>query len=136
MRKYRAKKQGKIVGLLGAIPGTGSIIYSYNVCHNICLGVVAMLSVFGIAVSSDILMFLQGYTTIFWTAGMLMLLTTLLIYARLRCISTKLIFLNTGLLIAGVPFFPGWQILFWIAGFSVTILVFGLFIVDKMEVRR
>src|SRR3990167_8309259 len=118
MRKKKKKdnKPGRAGSIATGTTGAASIISAHNVCHAVCLGVVAVLSVFGIAVSSTALMFLQDYNMLFWTMGILFLLLSLVMYAKFgKCISTRLIIFNAGLVVAGTPFIPALQLVFWAA---------------------
>ena len=134
--KSRRNKEGKFLGLVGTASGAGGIISLHNVCHTVCLGVVATLSIFGIAVSSTALMFLQDYNLLFWSMGVFFLALSLALYAKLgKCISQRLIVFNAGLVLAGTPLLPSLQIVFWAAGFSIAVLVSLIYIKDKMGVR-
>src|SRR3989344_5269290 len=137
LRKVRkTNRRGKVVGSVGAVSGSGGIISAHNVCHAVCLGVVAVLSVFGIAVSSTALMFLQDYNMLFWTMGVFFLLLSLLLYARFgKCISTKMIVFNAGLVLAGTPFFPAQQVIFWTAGFFIAAIVAFIYTKNRLEVK-
>lgn len=122
-KSNRLKEKAKIVGIFGGVSGTGSVISAHNVCHALCLAVVAVLSVFGIIVSSDILMFLEDYNLPLWGMGMLFLALSLFLYSRYpNCISKKLILANSGLLLIGMPFpwFRQFNLLFWILGSSIV----------------
>lgn len=134
--KSRRNKEGKFLGLAGTASGASGIISLHNVCHTVCLGVVAALSIFGIAVSSTALMFLQDYNLLFWSMGVFFLVLSLTLYAKLgKCISQRLIVFNAGLVLAGTPFLPALQIAFWAAGFSIAVLVSLIYIKDKTGVR-
>ena len=133
-KNNRAK--GRFAGYFGIVSGSGSIISAHNVCHAVCLGVVAVLSVFGLAVSSTALMFLQDYNILFLTMGILFLLLSLVMYAKFgKCISTRLIIFNAGLVVAGTPFIPALQLVFWAAGFSIAIFVLAVYIKERVEVK-
>ncbi len=115
--KRRKDSKGKIAGIFGSISGIGSIISAHNICHTLCLVAVAVLSVFGIMASSDILMFLEDYNLLFWSMGMFFLALSLFLYTRFKgCISRKLILINIGLLTIGIPFFQGYNIILWVMG--------------------
>ena len=131
--KKKSMPGSKISGYFGFISGTGSIISAHNVCHSICMAVVALFSVFGIAVSSTALMFLQEYNMLFWSMGVFFLVVSLMLYARFgKCISERMIAFNTGLLLAGAPFLTDAQLVFWIAGFSISLLILLEYIVPKI----
>lgn len=135
MNKGLAKQGGKFTGLLGGVAGTGSIISAHNVCHSICLAVVAILSVFGIIVSSNVLMFLEDYNLLFWSMGISFLALSLFLYLKFgRCISPKIILFNVGLLIVGFPFSFLSQYVFWIVGGLITASSIAWYIKDKMSI--
>ena len=131
--KTKKKKDGKkVFAIAGSISGAGSIISAHNVCHSICLAVVAFLSIFGIIVSSDILMWLQDYNLFFWTMGIAFLAISLVIYYKMPCcISKKLILFNAGLIIIGFPFFAFINLVFWISGGGITLFSVGWYFRDK-----
>ncbi|RMF54613.1 hypothetical protein D6745_04705 [Candidatus Woesearchaeota archaeon] len=128
----------KIVGATGSVSGIASILGSWQVCHNICLGIIALLAFLGITVVGMPLMFLTKLAVPFWTAAFLLLLVTLWFYFRKRCISNRLIMFNSGLIIAGVPFQPLQQFspVFWVVGGSLAIMGVSLFVKDKIINKR
>lgn len=97
-------KKEKLVTATGSLSGGLSILSSYNVCHSICMGVIAMLSVFGIAVAGFPLAFLLPYQIYFWIIGIAILAVALILYKiKGSCISKHMILANAGLLISGIP---------------------------------
>ncbi len=132
-KSTKHKKDGKgVFAVAGSVSGAGSIISAHNVCHSICLAVVALLSVFGIIVSADILMWLQDYNLFFWTMGIAFLAISLAIYYKMPCcISKKLILFNAGLIIIGFPFFIFLSLLFWIVGGGLTLFSVGWYFKGK-----
>lgn len=132
----REKRLGKISTITSGISAGGSIISAHNVCHSVCLGAVALLSVFGIAASSDILMFLQDYNMIFWIMGIFFLLLSLILLVKFGpCISKKTILGNTGLLIVGVPFFGEVNSVLLVIGGSIVVLSFFLYVNDRFKLK-
>src|SRR3989344_5263936 len=104
-RLNSAKIEAKVSGSLSGVSGGMSIISAHNVCHTLCIGVVAALTFFGIAVSGMPLMFLQKYTLLFWGMAVSFLALSLaLYYFKGPCISKKAMLFNSGLIVAGVPF--------------------------------
>ena len=81
-----------------------SFFGGYQVCHNVCLGIIAFLSILGITITGMPLLFLQKVAVPFWIAAVVLLFITLILYLKKKCISRNLIILNTGVIIAGVPF--------------------------------
>lgn len=107
----------KLLGRFGSAAGLSSIASAHNVCHNLCIAAVALLSVFGVAANSNILMFLEDYNILFWSMGAFFLaISTVLYHFRPHCISEKLIIANAGLLAIGFPFLPQMSVFFWTTG--------------------
>jgi hypothetical protein len=81
------------------------VVSAHNVCHLLCTGAVAALSVFGITASaSGPLMFLESLSWPFWSMGLAVFAVTLVLLAmRPGCISRNLIAANGGLLLVGLP---------------------------------
>jgi len=126
----KKKKDERVFGLAGGVSGAGSVISAHNVCHALCMAVVAFLSVFGIIVSSDILMWLQDYNLFFWSMGMIFLgVSFVLLYLKGNCISKKMIVLNIGLLIIGFPFLQNWFV--WTPGILISLFSVGWYMRDR-----
>jgi hypothetical protein len=124
----------RLVGAGGVLSGSSSIISAHNVCHSVCLAVVAALSIVGITVSSDILMFLQDYNFAFWTVGIIFLIAALWLYSkRPHCMPKNLIIANAGLLVIGIPFDflhnHGWVL--WLIGGSVVLFAVYSYVKGK-----
>lgn len=117
----------------GTASSLGSFASAHNVCHSLCLGVVAILSVFGIIVSSDILMFLENYNLIFWFMGTFFLGLSFVLYFKFgQCISEKLILFNSGLILFGFPFFREFGPMFSIIGGTVSLVAIGLYLKERV----
>lgn len=135
VKKVADKIKEKFVGMAGSATGATSILGSWQVCHNLCLGVITVLSVFGISVVGMPLMFLQKLALPFWIIAASLLVVVLFIYFRKGCISGKLIVFNSGLIIIGIPF-KSLQFLspvFWIVGGTLVIFSILLFVKDKFK---
>ncbi|MBT3865776.1 hypothetical protein HOF78_01590 [Candidatus Woesearchaeota archaeon] len=128
----------KLIGASGSISGTASILGSWQVCHNVCLGLIALLSLMGITVIGMPLAFLTKIAVPLWSAAVIILLITLYIYQKKKCISRNLLILNTGLIIAGTPFqaVQEFSIYFWTIGGITAFIGISLFIKEKIEKRR
>ena len=132
---YKYLKE-KILNLFGSLSGGLGIISAHNVCHTICLGVIAILTIFGIAVSGMPLGFLQDYNLLFWNMAAVFLLVSLGLYFRnKKCMSNKAIIFNSGLIIAGVPFEPlqKFNPLFYIIGGILVIVSVVLYLKGKLK---
>src|SRR3989338_5629834 len=97
-------KEEKAIGAVGSISGTASILGSWQVCHSICLGIIALLGIIGITVVGMPLLFLTKIAIPLWAIAILLLIITIILYLKKKCISRGWILLNTGLIIAGIPF--------------------------------
>ena len=95
----------KILGTSGSITGALSFLGGYQVCHNACLALVAFLTFLGFAVAGMPLLFLTKVAIPFWIAAILLLsIMIMLKYKKIIHISDKMLLLNSGLIIAGIPF--------------------------------
>lgn len=128
----------KIIGATGSVSGAASVLGSWQVCHNICLGIVALLSIIGITVVGMPLLFLTKVAVPLWIAAFALLLVTIGIYLKKKCISPKLIIFNSGLIIAGIPFQPlqRFSKIFWAIGGLLAVLSIYLFIKDKIKAKK
>ena len=127
----------KFASLAGSISGFTSFLGSYQVCHNLCLSVVALLSILGIAVVGMPLLFLTRVAIYFWSAAVIMLLITLWLSIKYKSISNKIIILNTGFIIAGIPFqsLQKYSILFWSLGGALVLLTIIMYINERVSGR-
>jgi len=101
-----------------------SFLGGYQVCHNICLAIIAALSIIGIVITGMPLLFLTKVAVPFWIAAVLLLIITLVLYFKKKCISKTLIIFNTGILIAGTPFQQAqeYSVLLWSIGGVLVII--------------
>ena len=125
----------RLVGIAGSISGITSILGSWQVCHNVCLGLIGLLGILGIAVTGMPLFFLTKVAVPFWILAFSFLLLTLFIYYKKKCISHKLIIFNSGLIAVGVPFqsVQQYSLFFWVIGGLLVMLSITLFIKDKIK---
>lgn len=110
-----------------------SFLGGYQVCHNVCLGIIAVLSIIGITVTGMPLLFLQSVAIPFWIAAVVLLAITLLLYLKKKCISKNLIIFNAGIIIAGIPFSSAqkYNLFLWIVGGSLVLVSIVLFLKKK-----
>ena len=123
-----------LVGADGSLSSITSFLGSYQVCHNLCLSAIALLGLLGVAVVGMPLLFLTKVAVPFWSAAVILLFLTLLVYARKRCVSGKLLIFNSGLVVAGVPFRQVQQLslIFWSIGGVLVSLSIILFLTDRL----
>lgn len=131
------KTEGKMLSLFSGLSGTLGFLGGWQVCHNLCLGIIALLSVIGITVVGMPLLFLTQYVVYFWTIALLLLIPILIMYWKNRkCMSIKLILFNVGIVIASIPFswLQPYKFVFWLVG---GILIAGaLCIFAKSKIRK
>ncbi len=65
------KLKTKTTGIVGSVSSGLGIAGLHNVCHTICQGIVVFLAVFGITVVGMPLAFLQDYSLLFSTMGLI-----------------------------------------------------------------
>lgn len=124
MKKVSNKNNDKthkeiFLSLFSGLSGSLSFLGGWQICHNLCLGIIALLSIVGITIVGMPLLFLTQYAVYFWSTAVLLLIPTLIMYWKNRkCMSIKLILFNVGIVIASVPFVQStaYQIVFWIVG--------------------
>ncbi|MDP3766310.1 MAG: hypothetical protein Q8R04_07395 [Nanoarchaeota archaeon] len=126
----------KILSTSGSAAGALSFLGSYQVCHNACLALVAFLTFLGFTVAGMPLLFLTKVVIPFWIAAVLLLsIMMMLKYKKIIHASDKMILLNSGLIIAGIPFqqIQQFNYIFWTAGGILVISSIGWYIYDKVR---
>ena len=129
----------KLLGVSGSLTGTLSFLGGYQVCHNACLGLIAILTFFGFTVAGMPLLFLTEVAVPLWIAAFLLLTITLFLkYKKKINISEKMILLNSGLIIAGIPFqqLEIFNYIFWITGGVLVILSIGWYFYGRFKKKR
>ena len=136
--KKQIQSKGRIVSAANTGSAAGSIASAHNVCHALCLGAVALLSVFGIVVASDALMWLEVFNWPFWLMGISFLLISLALYSRYGpCISWRMMIVNAGLLVVAIPFAQNLGYLSWLAWApGIAITVFGISLILKSRLQN
>ncbi len=128
----------KLIGLTGSISGGASILGSWQLCHNICLGFISLLSIIGITVVGMPLAFFQKIAIPLWSvAAVLWVLTYYMYYSR-KCISKNLLIINAGLIIAGIPFsfVQEFQQALWLIGGIIALTGIVLWFKDRKSPKR
>jgi|SRR3989338_1207138 len=125
----------KIVSVSSSLSGIVGFLGSYQVCHNICLGVIFLLSLIGIAVVGMPLLFLTKVAIPFWIIAAILFAVSLTFYLSQKCISKNMLLLNGGILIAGMPFLwvQDYQPYLWIVGGVLVLCGVGLWIQKKLS---
>lgn len=121
--------------MTGSISGITSILGSWQVCHSLCLGIISLLAIIGITIVGMPLFFLTKVAVPFWILAFILLLATIGIYIKKKCISRNLIMFNSGLITIGIPFqsLQGFSKFFWVIGGILVIISACLFIKDKIQ---
>ncbi len=125
----------KIIGSVGSVSGAASVLGSWQICHNVCLGIIAALGLIGITLTGMPLAFLTNIAIPMWSAAVILLLATIYMHSRKMCISKNLIILNSGLIVAGVPFqqLQQFSVFFWAIGGILALAGISLFIKERMQ---
>ncbi len=129
----------KTISAVGSISGATSILGSYQVCHSLCIGLIALLSILGIAVAGMPLLFLTKVAVYFWTAAVILFaLTVLLKNTIMKGLSSNMLVLNFGLIIIGVPFnsVQPFKPYLYLAGGIIVLVAISLFIKGRWRLRR
>lgn len=126
----------KIIGASGGVTGSLSVLGSYQICHNLCMGLISVLTVLGFTVAGMPLLFLTKVAIPFWIAAVSLLMVMLALnYKKIIHLSNKMLLFNSGLIIAGIPF-QQFNYLFWIAGGILIIFSIGWYFYDKIKKKR
>lgn len=130
--------QEKVIAASGTLSGATSILGSWQICHSICLGIIALLSAIGITLVGMPLLFLTKIAVPLWSGAFGILLITVILYLKKKCISLKMIIFNSGLLIAGVPFaaVQKFAVVFWIIGGIIASVAIIWYIQEKLQRRK
>ena len=118
-KKVAKRPKTKFFSFFSGISGSLSFLGGWQVCHNLCLGIIAALSLIGITIVGMPLLFLQQYNVYFWSVAVLLLIPTLAMYWKSRKrMSSNLLLFNIGIIIAAVPFIElqDYMVFFWITG--------------------
>ena len=132
--KIRQIFREKSLSISSSVSGVMGFLGGYQVCHNLCLGIIALLSIIGITLVGMPLLFLTKVAIPFWIAAAFLFIISLLFYLKSRCLSRNLLLFNGGIIIAGVPFnsMKNFLVFFWIIGGSIILISITLFIKDRM----
>lgn len=126
----------KLLGASGSASGALGFLGSYQVCHNVCMGLIALLTLMGFSVAGMPLLFLTKVAVPFWIAAITLLgIMLILNYKKIIHISDKIILLNSGLIIAGTPFqqVQNFNYIFWITGGILVLSSIGWYFFDKFK---
>ena len=128
----------KAIEATGSVSGAASILGSWQVCHNLCLGLIAVLGLIGITVTGMPLLFFTKIAVPVWIVAVALLFITIAIYIKKQCISKNLILFNSGLIIAGTPFqaLQKFSLFFWAIGGILALTGISLFVSKKIKNRR
>ena len=72
MIKVANKVKEKFVGIAGSVSGVTSFLGSWQVCHNLCLGLIAFLGILGITIVGMPLIFLTKIAIHFWIVAIVL----------------------------------------------------------------
>lgn len=115
-----------------------SFLGSYQICHNVCLVIIAILGLLGITIVGMPLLFLTKVAVPFWILAITLFIITLILYSMKKCISKTILLINLGVIIAGTPsqFAQNYQPLLWVLGGSFILLGMLSYIKNKKEMRK
>lgn len=126
-----AKDITRATRVASAASGTAAIAGAHNVCHSLCTGAIALVALFGITATGMPLAWMTDWAPAFWAMAVTGLATTLAIGMRNSCLSWPGLLVNTGIVVAGVPFWPGLTTAFWLVGGAILAAGIGLWVRNK-----
>lgn len=131
-------RKEKYLNYFSSFTGFSGIFSSYQVCHSICLGTIALLSLIGITLTGLPFLFLQTLALPLWTIALILFAVSLILYIKHKHQNMKnLLVFNFGAIIAGIPFenLVFLRTYFLIIGFSIIIFSLYLIIKKRFEVK-
>ena len=129
----------RVLGATGSISGSLSFLGGYQVCHNVCLGLISILTLLGFTITGMPLLFLTRVAIPFWAVALaLLILAIILKFGKNMEFSGKIILLNSGLIIAGIPFqeLEQFNYIFWIVGGVFVVFSIGWYFHEKFKLRK
>ena len=126
----------KFLGASGSVTGSLSVLGGYQICHSACLALISFLTFLGFAVAGMPLLFLTKVAVPFWTLALALLATTIILkFGKNMKFSGKIILLNSGLIIAGIPFqeVERFNYIFWVIGGALIVFSLGWYVYGKVE---
>ena len=99
------------------------------------MGIIVILGVIGITLTGMPLLFFTKIAVPIWIIAMILLSIIFYLYLKKPCISKNLLFFNSGLLIAGIPFkeLQSFRIEFWVVGGLFAIIGIGLYVKERIS---
>ena len=129
-------KKEKYINYFSSFTGASGVFSSYQVCHSICLGVIALLSLIGITLVGFPLLFLQKWALPLWSIALILFSISIILYLKHKHMSRNLLVFNLGAIIVGIPF-GGLAFLrtyFLIIGFGI--IIFSLYLIIKVRFSK
>ncbi len=133
------KLNNKLIQGTNTVSGSVSVLGSYQICHNICMGLISLLSILGITIVGMPLVFLTKIATPFWIAAIsLLALMTILKLTIMKGLSTNMMIFNSGLIIMGIPFkiLQIYKNYFFIIGGLIVFIAIILMIKTKWRIKN
>ena len=132
MRRKNKTNKGKAFVALSGVSSSLSFLGGWQICHNICLAVIAFLSFIGISTVGMPLLFLTQYAAYFWSVAIVLLIPTLVMYFKNRyCMSKNLILFNIGIIVFSLPFLQEISLVFWLIGGLIIFYSFGSYVKNR-----
>ena len=131
-------KKEKYVSYFSSLSGSSGVFSSYQVCHSICLGVIALLSLIGITLVGLPFLFLQKWALPLWTIALLLFGISIILHIKHKHMSRNLLIFNLGAIIVGIPFeyLAFLKAYFFAIGFSIIIFSLYLIIKKRLGVKK
>lgn len=119
----------KLPNVASICTGIFGLFGSWNVCHQVCMGLLALAGILGVSASAVgmPLAFLQPYALPLWSLAVVFFGISIFMFFKMKgcCMSREALLANFGILVFAVPFEQVESVrpLFWLAG--VAIIVFA-----------
>ncbi|MBI5065163.1 hypothetical protein HZA97_02900 [Candidatus Woesearchaeota archaeon] len=111
-----------------------SILGSYQICHTVCMSLIALLAVLGITITGMPLLFLTKIALPFWLIAVTLFAVLLILrIKRMDCITNNSLTFNGGLLIIGIPFLQNYYFVALIIGSLLIVYSTFIFLTKKLR---
>ncbi len=129
-----ARKTRKAITCISTVSGVASFLGAYNVCHGLCMAIIAVLAGIGILIVGMPFAWLQPYSIYLWFLAIGLLGLNLLLYKR-HCVSQRGVLFNIGVIILAVPFAIPLllNIAFWLSG---AFIIFAAITLNRLPIWK
>ena len=134
-KEMKIAREERAASIASNVSGITSILGSWQVCHTICLAIIAFFAAIGVTITILPLAFLIKYSTPLWLIAAVLSLITLIMYIKKPCITKNTLLFQSGILLFGIPFqsLQDYSFFFRIMGSIMILITIIIFITKKLK---